>query len=136
MGHQGHPAIRHPADRVTGVTYDSGRCFVLTYSPPLNEDASLVLINGDPDGGKAHQSGTCQPCRAGCKQIMLRQHRWRASSWASERFSRFGEPFIKPLRYKYMLRPGRRGCQEARPPARSGITSFVGHVSNRTKLHR
>ena len=24
MGHQGHPAIRHPADRVTGVTYDSG----------------------------------------------------------------------------------------------------------------
>jgi hypothetical protein len=24
MGHQGHPAIQHPADRVTGVTYDSG----------------------------------------------------------------------------------------------------------------
>ena len=24
MGHQGHPAIGHPADRVTGVTYDSG----------------------------------------------------------------------------------------------------------------
>jgi hypothetical protein len=24
MGHQGHPAIRRPADRVTGATYDSG----------------------------------------------------------------------------------------------------------------
>ena len=24
MGHQGYPAIRHLADRVTGVTYDSG----------------------------------------------------------------------------------------------------------------
>ncbi|MBV9853596.1 MAG: hypothetical protein JOY82_03590 [Streptosporangiaceae bacterium] len=24
MGHQGHPVIWHPADRVTGVTYDSG----------------------------------------------------------------------------------------------------------------
>jgi hypothetical protein len=24
MGHQGHPATRCPADRVTGVTYDSG----------------------------------------------------------------------------------------------------------------
>jgi hypothetical protein len=24
MGRQGHPAGRHPADRVTGVTYDSG----------------------------------------------------------------------------------------------------------------
>jgi hypothetical protein len=24
MGRQGHPAIQHPADRVTGVTYDSG----------------------------------------------------------------------------------------------------------------
>ena len=24
MGHQHHPAIRHPADRVSGVTYDSG----------------------------------------------------------------------------------------------------------------
>jgi hypothetical protein len=24
MGRQGHPASRHPANRVTGVTYDSG----------------------------------------------------------------------------------------------------------------
>ena len=24
MGYQGHPAIQHPADRMTGVTYDSG----------------------------------------------------------------------------------------------------------------
>ena len=24
MGRQGHPAIRHPVDRVSGVTYDSG----------------------------------------------------------------------------------------------------------------
>ncbi len=24
MGHQGHPGIRRPTDRVTGVTYDSG----------------------------------------------------------------------------------------------------------------